>query len=153
MDIQILDSMYRQYSTKMGEYIEQTKDKPWFNPRSPSNYLSLSASKILKDLQLPKEEFRVPFDNLCRLGLADSYFVEEQLEINDDDAPFGGITKTLYSEDTVVVRHGGYEDICITALGCAFVSACKYGGANKIFEPMAADDNPPSVYPSRPIPS
>jgi hypothetical protein len=137
IDIQILDSMHRQYSAKAGEYIQRYKDEPWFNANRPSNYTSLSGRDILKDLDMSPEAFWVPFDNLCRLGLADSYFDEGQLEIEDDDAgPFGGASKTLYSSDEVVLRHGGYDDICITALGCAFVEACKYGGG-KIFERTA----------------
>jgi len=135
VDIQVLDALFRQYAVKHQQYLAEYKDKPWFDADRPSTHLSLSARDICNALALQEKAFRVPFDNLCRLGLADSFFDEDSIEIEDSDGdPFRGESKTMWSVDTVVVRHGGYDDICITALGCAFVEACKYGIANKSVE-------------------
>lgn len=131
IDIQILDAMFRQYATKHQEYFSKYKDKPWFDADRPPTYDSLSARDICCDIGLQEKDFRVPFDNLCRLGLADSYFDEDNIQVDDSDVRRPDRTpKTMWYRDTVVVRHGGYEHICITALGCAFVEACKYGSAN-----------------------
>ncbi|MDD4737120.1 MAG: Abi-alpha family protein [Kiritimatiellae bacterium] len=122
IDIHILNCMYCQYSEIHEATVSKYKGKSWFDPDLPPTIEPISSRKIYGELGIDKISFRIAFDNLCRLGLADSYFEEGNVEVEDDSNILD--SKLMSSVDTVIVRHGGYDDICITSLGCAFVKSC-----------------------------
>ncbi len=117
IDVNILQAMYTIYENKERDYQEKYSNETWFKGNRPPTWTPLSKANILHNISASESEYWESIDNLCRLGLADSYFEEGSIDFETEDDSL--------SED-VVTSHGGYDSLCITALGVAFVKICNY---------------------------
>ncbi len=89
----------------------------WFRSNRPPTSIPISKGDLLHSLSVNESDYWEAVDNLCRLGLADSYFEEGSIDFEAGDN---------YLSEDVVISHGGYDSLCITALGVAFVKVCNY---------------------------
>ena len=117
LDVKILQAMYKVYQDKERQYHEKYANKNWYKKNRPPTWTSISKNGILHNLSVSESEYWVSIDNLCRLGLADSYFEEGSIDFEAGDD---------YLSEDVVTSHGGYDSLCITALGISFVKICYY---------------------------
>ena len=122
IDVKILQAMYVAYEGKERRYLEIKKEMQkthaWRYKRShPPTRTSISKKDIIDNLTVTESDYWESIDNLCRLGLSDSYFEEGSIDFEAGDDSL--------SED-VITSHGGYDYLCITALGIAFVKICNY---------------------------
>lgn len=113
VDVQLLNSMFNIYL----QTVARTKGVNFKN-RAPT-LVKVRKSEIIKGLSTTSEDYFTSIDNLRRLGLCDSYIEEDSLESQVDG-------DTSYYD--VVSSHGGYDTLCITALGIGLVRICTYGG-------------------------
>jgi hypothetical protein len=120
IDVKILQAMYKVYEKKGNDY-QENKEKyihqSWFRENRPPTWTSILSTNILYNISISDSTYWESVDNLCRLGLADSYFNEDSIDIDTENDSL--------STD-IVTSHGGYDDLCITALGVAFVKICNY---------------------------
>jgi hypothetical protein len=122
LDVKILQAMYIVYEWKEKRYKEMQEEKrknnEWYDKKSrPPSWVSISKDDILKNIEVAESEYWESIDNLCRLGLTDSYFEEGSIDFEAGDN---------YLSEEVITSHGGYDSLCITALGIAFVKICNY---------------------------
>ena len=117
LDVKILQTMYTAYIEKERRYKERFRKKKWFRSNRPPTSTSISKGDLLCSLSVPESDYWETVDNLCRLGLADSYFEEGSIDFEAGDN---------YLSEDVITSHGGYDSLCITALGVAFVKICNY---------------------------
>ena len=117
IDVQILQAMHAVYIEKERRYKENNEGKKWYRPNRPPTFTSLNKSALLQNLSANESDYWESVDNLCRLGLADSYFDEDSIDFEAGDN---------YLSQDVVTSHGGYDELCITALGVAFIKVCNY---------------------------
>ena len=117
IDVKILQAMYIIYVEEEKAYTKRHGNQKWFKSDRPSTWTEIRKEDILRSLSIPEPQYRESVDNLGRLGLVDSYFYEGTIDFEEGE--------TYRSED-VVVSHGGYDSLCITALGVAFVKICNY---------------------------
>ena len=125
IDVKILQQIYEDYK-KQEEWRETRFKESWSNEHKalrlkfrkvPPTFFSISMHDILKSIDVDEFIYWTSFDNLCRLGLTSSYVESGSVDFD--------ISDESYSED-VVKSHGGYDSVCITALGVAFVEICNY---------------------------
>jgi hypothetical protein len=122
LDVKLLQAMYVVYEGKERRYIEIKKEMQkthaWRYKRShPPSRTSISKEDMMDNLTVTESDYWESIDNLCRLGLADSYFEEGSIDFEAGDD---------YLSEDVITSHGGYDSLCITALGIAFVKICNY---------------------------
>ncbi len=122
LDVKLLQAMYVVYEEKERLYKEKQKElqknKEWYYKGSrPPSWTSISKRDILQNLTVTESDYWESIDNLCRLGIADSYFEEGSIDLEAGDN---------YLSEEVITSHGGYDSLCITALGIAFVKICNY---------------------------
>jgi len=117
-DVRILQSMHSIYTKKSIEHHERYKNKRWYsNRRRPPTWVCVSKREILKDVSIDDGCYWTAVDNLNRLGLVSSYVEEGTVDFESGD--------DWISEDAVV-SYGGYDELCISALGVDFVCICNY---------------------------
>jgi len=120
LDVRILQSMYAVYEEKVKRNEERRKNllkHKYVKMSSPPSWTSISKGAIISNLKITDSNYWESIDNLCRLGLANSYFAEDSIDFEED-----GRSRTEY----VVTSHGSYDSLCITALGISFVRICNY---------------------------
>lgn len=117
IDIKILQAMYGVYINKEEVYKNEFSGEKWFNENRPPTHTPLNMRQLPKTLSIKESLYWESIDNLCRLGLADSYFDEDSINFENGNE--------THSQD-IVTSHGGYNELCITALGVAFIKACNY---------------------------
>ncbi len=111
LDVQILQAMHA-INIKRGL---RYKDKETFLSKPPTRVL-IRKRDFLQHLPVNTTEYWKAVDNLCRLGLVESYFAETLIGSGGGDS----------LPDSVVASYGGYNNLCITALGVAFAKICNY---------------------------
>ena len=122
LDVNLLQAMYAVYEVKERLYKQRQKERQekneWYYKGSrPPSWTSISKGDILQKLTVNEADYWEAIDNLCRLGLSDSYFEEGSIDFEAGDN---------YLSEEVITSHGGYDSLCITALGIAFVKICNY---------------------------
>jgi hypothetical protein len=117
LDVKILQGMYTVYVEKDRLYRERFEKELWFRENRPPTWTAISKREILHNLSVKESEYWEAIDNLCRLGLSDSYFEQGSIDFEEGED---------YRSEGVVTSHGGYDALCITALGVAFVKICNY---------------------------
>ena len=117
IDVQILQAMHAVYIEKERHYKKNYEGEKWYRPNRPPTFTSLYKSALLQNLSVNESDYWESVDNLCRLGLADSYFDQDSINFEAGDN---------YLSQNVVKSHGGYDELCITALGVAFIKVCNY---------------------------
>lgn len=120
IDVKILQAMYTVYEKKEKDYQENKEkyiNQKWFRDNRPPTWTSILSTNILDSITISDSIYWESVDNLCRLGLADSYFEEDSIDIDIENDSLS---------TNIVTSHGGYDNLCITALGVAFVKICNY---------------------------
>jgi len=117
LDVKILQAMYTVYVEKDSLYRERFENEPWFRENRPPTWTAISKQEIFHNLSVRESEYWEAIDNLCRLGLSDSYFEQGSIDFEEGED---------YRSEDVVTSHGGYDALCITALGVSFVKICNY---------------------------
>ncbi len=122
LDVNLLQAMYAVYEVEERLYKQRQKErqkkyKLYYKGSRPPSGTSISRRDILQKLTVNESDYWESIDNLCRLGLSDSYFEEGSIDFEAGDN---------YLSEEVITSHGGYDSLCITALGIAFVKICNY---------------------------
>ena len=94
------------------EYMDN--QPPTWIPISKKSILEID---ILLNITMKESDYWESIDNLCRLGLSASYFEEGSLDFETENDSLS---------EEVLTSHGGYDHLCITALGITFVKICNY---------------------------
>lgn len=129
LDGRIMKGLFDLYSAEKRE-----RERKWgqghtdFARYEPSN-VRLNSYRFRKDLGVDNESYWAAIDNLQRLGLCQSYIDQSSLETIDHRG------EQVHAE--FVSYHGGYNILCITALGLDFVMICTY---DEFAEPAVAPD-------------
>ncbi len=117
LDVKILQAMYTIYVEKEERWEARFGKKKRNSAPRPPTRISISKRELLDNIPANDSDYWEAVDNLFRLGLASSYFEEGSIDFDSDD---------YYHSEDVVTSHGGYDSLCITALGVAFVRVCNY---------------------------
>jgi Abortive infection alpha len=117
LDVKIIQKIYKIYKDEEKRFSDLFSKQKFFRTIRPPTSVSISKSQILDSLSVNESTYWESIDNLCRLGLADSYFEEGSIDFETDEDSLS---------ENVVTSHGGYNSLCITALGIAFVKICNY---------------------------
>jgi len=120
IDVKILQAMYTIYENRENNYQENKElyvNQKWFKEHRPPTWTPILKANILDNISISDSVYWESVDNLSRLGLADSYFDEDSIDINTEN-------DNLFTD--IVTSHGGYDKLCITALGVTFVKICNY---------------------------
>ena len=80
LDVKILQAMYEAYEQKERHYRERLTEKKRSKRNRPPTSVSISKGWILDTINVTELDYWESFDNLCRLGLADSYFEEGSID-------------------------------------------------------------------------
>ena len=129
LDVRILKQLFDLYNTeRKAKEQRRGEGHTGYHKREPSN-VRLSAFKFLRGLEIDDESYWAAVDNLQRLGLCRSYIEADSIETTQSDGD------TAYVD--VLSYHGGYDSLCITALGLDFVKICTY---SDLAEQAAAPD-------------
>jgi len=116
IDVRLLNSMFAIYNKTI-------REKGILSPNAPKDVpptsIKIRKKNIIQELSIDSEDYYSAIDNLRRLGLCDSYIEEDSVESQVDG-------DTTYYD--VVSSYGGYDILCITALGIGLVRICTYGG-------------------------
>ncbi len=124
LDVQLLQAMHVVYEKSVKDSKERCKEDDMlkFIENRPPTWIPISKTSILKidvllGITMKKSDYWESIDNLCRLGLSASYFEEGSINFE---------TENDYLYEDVLTSHGGYDHLCITALGITFVKICNY---------------------------
>ncbi len=131
LDVKILQAMHTVYVERNNNrinniqndysresiYLNKADDINRIFSNRPPTWTSISSSELLDGLSVNDTDYWEAVDNLCRLGLVNSYIEQDAIVFNTDDDSL---------VEDVVTSHGGYYSLCITALGVAFVEICNY---------------------------
>ncbi len=122
LDVRILKELFDVYNAEMAAFRQRQLERQekyhldYYQPEPTS--IRLRTLEFRKALKTDSENYWAAVDNLQRLGLCRSYVGEDSIETT---APDGDTTYT-----DVLSYHGGYDSLCITALGLDFVKICTY---------------------------
>ncbi len=129
VDVAILAAMHRHFEVKMERYEELGQSE---NTLPPTAY-SISKHDLISEVEIKDTQYWTSIDNLTRLGLSSSYIDEDTITIETaapnahPGRPLPTLRQTKDTTETydIVKSHGGYYNVCMTALGDALVKACR----------------------------
>lgn len=117
VDVKFIQAIYELATLRVKEYHTRNQGESWYGGGLPLHTVRISRLEFHKEIDCSEDIYMVAIDNLYRLRLVDSYFDQEVIDIGPDDD---------HEAVDVLVAHGRYDSLCITALGIQFVKICNY---------------------------